>query len=176
MASPNAVSIVRELGIRESGQSGPLALLGSGDHAAPYPSGCANTRHHEANRLAYFSSHLFDTASIDWRRAEDHARAAASLDNSRDARYLHAGSDNGKAQCAGGRGRASVPRKNARNASSAWLNTITCTYFVPTRKRSIFDKFLRKNGGDDETRTRDLCRDSFKVSMAFLTAVLGATS
>jgi integrase len=75
--------------------------------------------------------HLFDTASIDWRRAEDHARAAASLDNSRDARYLHAGSDNGKAQCAGGSGRASVPRKNARNASSAWLNTITCTYFVP---------------------------------------------
>src|SRR3981081_2626935 len=144
MASPNAVSIVRELGIRESGQSGPLALLGSGDHAAPYPSGCANTRHHEANRLAYFSSHLFDTASIDWRRAEDHARAAASLDNSRDARYLHAGSDNGKAQCAGGRGRASVPRKNARNASSVWLNTITCTYFVPTRKWSIFDKFINE--------------------------------
>jgi len=41
MASAGAVSIVRELGIRESGQSGSLALLGSGDHAATYPSGCA---------------------------------------------------------------------------------------------------------------------------------------
>lgn len=56
MASPNAVSIVRELGIRESGQSGSLALLGSGDHAAPYPSGRAKIGHHKANRLAYFSS------------------------------------------------------------------------------------------------------------------------
>jgi hypothetical protein len=33
--------------------------------------------------------------------------------------------------------------------------------FVPTRKRSTFSKFLRMNGGDDETRTRDLCRDRF---------------
>ncbi len=40
------------------------------------------------------------------------------------------------------------------------MNPITCTYFVPTRKCSTFGKFLRKNGGDDETRTRDLCRDS----------------
>src|SRR6266849_79527 len=131
MASPNAVSIVRELGIRESGQSGPLALLGSGDHAAPYPSGCANTRHHEANRLAYFSSHLFDTASIDWRRTEDHARAAASLDNSCDSRHIHAGSHNGKAKCAAGSCRALVPRKNAGDVSSAWKNSISCTYFVP---------------------------------------------
>jgi hypothetical protein len=35
---------------------------------------------------------------------------------------------------------------------------------VPTRKWSIFDKFLRKNGGDDETRTRDLCRDRRFIS------------
>src|SRR5258708_39673310 len=131
MASANAVSIVRELGIRESGQPRSLAFLGPGDHAAPHHSGCTKTGHHKANRLAYFSSHLFDAASIYGCGAEDHARAAAPFDNSRDARYLHAGSDNGKAQCAGGRGRASVPRKNARNASSVWLNTITCTYFVP---------------------------------------------
>src|SRR6266446_7406179 len=102
MASANAVSIVRELGIRESGQPGSLAFLGPGDHAAPYHSGCAKTGHHKANRLAYVSSHLFDAASIYRRRAEDHARAAAPFDNSRDARYVHAGSDNGKAQCAGG--------------------------------------------------------------------------
>src|ERR1700730_5501437 len=31
--------------------------------------------------------------------------------------------------------------------------------FVPTRKWSTFGKFLKRNGGDDETRTRDLCRD-----------------
>jgi hypothetical protein len=35
--------------------------------------------------------------------------------------------------------------------------------FVPTRKWSAFGKFFRKNGGDDETRTRDLCRDSGPV-------------
>jgi hypothetical protein len=31
--------------------------------------------------------------------------------------------------------------------------------FVPTRKWNTFGKFFRKNGRDDETRTRDLCRD-----------------
>ena len=32
---------------------------------------------------------------------------------------------------AGGRGRALVPGKNAGNVSSAWTNSISCTYFVP---------------------------------------------
>jgi integrase len=36
MVSADAVSIVRELAIRESGQSGSLALLGPRNHAAPY--------------------------------------------------------------------------------------------------------------------------------------------
>src|ERR1700686_1828010 len=131
MASANAVSIVRELGIRGSGQPRSLAFLGPGDHAAPYPSGCAETGHHKANRLAYFSSHLFDAASIYGGRAEDHAGAAAPLDNSRDSRHIHAGSHNGKAKCAGGSCCALVPRKNAGDGSSAWKNSISCTYFVP---------------------------------------------
>jgi integrase len=38
MASPDAVSIARELGVCEPGAPGSLALLGPGDHAAPYPS------------------------------------------------------------------------------------------------------------------------------------------
>jgi len=33
--------------------------------------------------------------------------------------------------------------------------------FVPTRKFFHRRKCLIRNGGDDETRTRDLCRDSF---------------
>ena len=40
-----------------------------------------------------------------------------------------------------------------------YLFCVLC-FFVPTRKWSTSGKFLRKNGGDDETRTRDLCRDS----------------
>src|ERR1700746_324508 len=131
MASANAVSIVRELGIRESGQPGSLAFLGPGDHAAPYHSGCAKTGHHKANPLAYFSSHLFDTASIYRCGAEDHARAAAPFDDSRDSRHLHAGRHNGKAKRAGGSGRPLVPRKNAGDVSSAWKNSISCAYFVP---------------------------------------------
>src|SRR5882672_7436536 len=131
MASANAVSIVRELGIRESGQPRSLAFLGPGDHAAPYHSGCTKTGHHKANRLAYFSSHLFDAAPIYRCGAEDHARTAAPFDNSRDTRHLHAGSHNGKTQCAGGSGRALVPGKNAGNVSSAWTDSISCTYFVP---------------------------------------------
>ena len=31
-----------------------------------------------------------------------------------------------------------------------------------------FVKSFRKNGGDDETRTRDLCRDSTKYQMSLL--------
>jgi hypothetical protein len=96
MASPDTVSIARELGVCEPGKPGSLALLGPGDHAAPYPSCRAKPCNHKANRVAYFSSHLFDTASIYRRRAEDHARAAAPLDNSRDTRHLHAGSHNQK--------------------------------------------------------------------------------
>src|SRR5882762_9026401 len=69
------------------------------------------------------------------------------------------GSHNGKAKCAGGSCRALVPRKNAEDVSSAWKSSISCTCFVPARKWSTFCKFFRKNGGDDETRTRDLCRD-----------------
>src|SRR5882724_6623038 len=131
MAWPDAVSIVRELGVRESSESGPVALLGAANHAPPYPSCCAKTRHYETNWLAYFSSHLFDAASIYWSGTEDHAGTAASFDNSRDARYVHAGSHNGKTQCAGGSGRSLVPRKNAGNVSSVWTDSISCTYFVP---------------------------------------------
>src|SRR5215472_16592991 len=97
MASPAAVSSARELGIRESGQPGSLAFLSPGGHAAPYRSGGTETRHHKANRLAYFSSHLFDAASIYGIGVEDHAGIAAPLNNSRDTRYLHTGSHNGKA-------------------------------------------------------------------------------
>ena len=32
--------------------------------------------------------------------------------------------------------------------------------FVPALRWSPFCKCLKRNGGDDETRTRDLCRDS----------------
>src|SRR5258708_12662246 len=98
MASANAVSIVRELGIRESGQPGSLAFLGPGYHAAPYHSGCAKTGHHKANRLAYFSSHLFDAASIYRGRAEDHAKAAAPFHNSRDPPHFHPRRPNHKAK------------------------------------------------------------------------------
>src|ERR1700730_1415331 len=131
MASPDAVSIARELGVCEPGAPGSLALLGPGDHAPPYLSCCAKACNHEANRVAYFSSHLFDAASIYRRGAEDHARAAAPLDNSCDSRHIHAGSHNGKAKCAGGSCRALVPRKNAGDVSSAWKNSISCSYFVP---------------------------------------------
>ena len=131
MASPDAVSIIRELGVCKSRESGALALLGAANHAPPYPSCCAKIRHHETIRLAHLSAYVFHTAWIYWCRAEDHARAAAPLDDSRNARYVHAGGHNREAQCAGGRGRAFVPRKKARNASPAWLNSITCTYFVP---------------------------------------------
>ena len=114
----------------EPGKPGSLALLGPGDHAAPYPSCRAKACDHEANRVHTFR-HLFDAASIYRRRAEDHARAAAPLGNSRDTRHLHAGGHNEKTQCAGGSGRTLVPRKNAGNVNSAWTDSIPCTYFVP---------------------------------------------
>jgi len=97
VASPDTVSIARELGVREPGESRSLALFGPGDYAAPYPSGCAKTRHPKANRLAYFSAHLFDAASIYWRGAKDHAGVAASLDDSCDPRYIHSGGHDRKA-------------------------------------------------------------------------------
>src|SRR6266478_5892225 len=135
MASPHAVPIIRELGIRESHASGTLAVFGTADHATPYPSCCAKAKHHQTNRLAYFSSHLFDAASIYWRGTEDHAGAAASLHDSRDARYVYASGHDRKAQGAGCRGRAFVPRKNARNVSSVKADSHRvypfCTFLCP---------------------------------------------
>ena len=34
------------------------------------------------------------------------------------------------------------------------------SHFVPAQGWSLFCKCLKSYGGDDETRTRDLCRDS----------------
>jgi hypothetical protein len=118
-------------GVRESSESGPLALLVPADHAAPYPASRAQAGHHETNRLAYFSPYVFDAASIYWCGTEDHAGTAASFDNSCDSRHIHAGSHNGKAKRAESGCCALVPRKNAGNVSSAWKNLISCTYFVP---------------------------------------------
>src|SRR5207245_763418 len=89
----------------------------------------------EENRVAYFSSQLFDAASIYRRRAEDHARAAAPLDNSRNTRHLLAGGHNEKTQRAGGSGRALVPGKKRRKRKlcldrlhSLYLSCAFCAY------------------------------------------------
>src|SRR6266851_4461146 len=113
MTSPDAVSIARELGVCEPGKPGSVALLGPGDHAAPYPSCRAKACNHKANRVAYFSSHLFDAASIYRRRTEDHAGTAASLDDPGNTRHPHPGGHNGEAQCTGGCRCALVPAENA---------------------------------------------------------------
>jgi hypothetical protein len=60
-----------------------------------------------------------------------HAGTAASFDNSRDARYVHAGGHSREAYRARGRRRAIVPRKNTGNVGCASTESITCTYFVP---------------------------------------------
>ena len=91
MAWADAVSIVRELGIRESGETGPQALPSTTNHAAPYSPRCAEVGNHQKNWLAYFSSHVFDAASIYGSRAEDHAGTAPPFDHSSDARYIYAG-------------------------------------------------------------------------------------
>jgi hypothetical protein len=98
MAVPDTVSIVRELGVRESSESGSVALLGAADHAAPYPASCAKAGHHETNRLAYFR-HTYSTLlrSTGAELKIMHAGTAASFDNSRDARYVHAGGHNREA-------------------------------------------------------------------------------
>src|SRR5882762_1098301 len=158
MASANAVSIVRELGIRESGQPGSLAFLGPRDHAAPYHSSCAKTGHHKANRLAYFSPYLFDAASIYRCRAEDHARATAPFDDSCDSRHIHAGSHNGKAKCAGGSCRALVPRKNAGDVSSAWKNSISCTSLLSGYKPNRISWLELSSNSDWESNASNTCK------------------
>ena len=53
-------------------------------------------------------------------------------------------------------------------ATESAMNVVTGRYelmpfwslFVPAQGWSHFCKCLKRNGGDDETRTRDLCRDS----------------
>src|ERR1700751_1305436 len=119
MAWADAVSIVRELGIREPGETGPQALPSTANHAASYSPRCAEVGNHQKNWLAYFSSHIFDAASIYWRGIENHAGTVASLHDSRDARYVHSGGNDGETQCTGCRGWAPVPAKNAINVSSA---------------------------------------------------------
>jgi len=117
--------------------------------------------------------HCFDSTG---RRAEDHARAACVNSTiPRDARYLHAGSDNGKsANAQEGRDRASVPRKKRKKKRKLCLAKtrlrvpICCALFCgPRGKWKTFGKFLRKNGGGR--------RDS-KLATSAVTDGVGRTS
>src|SRR6516164_6968960 len=141
MALADAVSIVRELGLRESCQSGPLAIFGAANHATPHLASRAEAGHHKANRLAYFSSHLFDAASVYGCGTEDHARTAASFDDSSHTRHVHAGGDDRETECARSSGRAVVPGKNAGIVSSAWTNAVSCAYFVPFCAHAKMERF-----------------------------------
>src|SRR5215469_2966476 len=85
----------------------------------PYPAGRTEPENYESTRLAYFSSYLFDAASLYWCGTEDHAGTAASFNDSRHARYVHASGHNRETQCPRGSCRALVPRKNAGSISSA---------------------------------------------------------
>jgi len=57
----------------------------------------------------------------------------------------------------------SCSEKKTGDLSSAWKKSISCTYFVPflcpRENAALSVSSLERNGGDDETRTRDLCRD-----------------
>src|ERR1700722_15862788 len=97
MASPDAISIIRELGVCKSGESGPLALLGAANHAAPYTSCCAKTRQYETNWLAHVSAHVLHIASGRGSGSESNAGTAATLHDPCDLGYLHAGGDSRQA-------------------------------------------------------------------------------
>jgi hypothetical protein len=45
--------------------------------------------------------------------------------------------------------------------------------FVPAQGWALFCKCLKRNGGDDETRTRDLCRD--RVAVCWNLVILNGT-
>jgi len=114
MASTDAVSIVRELGIRELGESWTLALFVAADHAAPYPPSRTKAGNQETNRLAHFSAHVFDAASDCWCGTENHVGTATAFDDSRKTRYVHTSGHNSQTQCARGGSRTLVPRKKGR--------------------------------------------------------------
>jgi hypothetical protein len=109
--------IIRELGIRESCASGTRAVFGSTScDAISFLLRESSASRNESAGILFVTPirRCFDLLS----RTKDHVGAAASLHDSRDTRYIYASSHDRKAQGAGGRGRAFVPRKNARNVSS----------------------------------------------------------
>src|ERR1700693_5698447 len=52
-------------------------------------------------------------------------------------------------------------RRRAQEPMPSW------SLFVPAQGWSLFCKCLKRNGGDDETRTRDLCRDRVATTSTY---------
>jgi hypothetical protein len=149
--------------------------LGTSDLAQIRSAGCTKSWNPEMHRLAHVSSHVFDAAEKRGHGIQSDAGTVAAFDSAINLGCLHPG-NHACETCSSGSGlvlgvftrrewsvtivvcrccsvRDSTPKGTQKRARKRallgpqWFHRNQCNSFG-------------MNGGDDETRTRDLCRDS----------------
>jgi len=175
LASQNALSNTGELGVASHQNRGKKPSWGQQllrHHIRPV---AQELGHHEADWLAHVPQNVLHTAPRYRRRTQGYTTDAA-FNDPRHPRHLYPGRDHGEARCANGRGIASRQQEGAEGgvksvAQREWRSAVLedavpapeCVpfwyLFVPTPGWSHSCKYLNRNGGDDGTRTRGLCRD-----------------
>ena len=134
-------------------------------------------------RMAYFPAHLFDSAAKRRDRIQSDAGTPPAFLVAIHIGRLHAGNLTSEARCASSRARsrvrvgseiAVVQRECGQVVRTANVKTPLndekgckkvqkCTLLHPHWFLCNRNNSFGKTGGDDETRTRDLCRDSHEA-------------
>ena len=109
------------------------------------------SRNNETRWVSHVSSYIHDVAHAKWRRCESDAGTSSTREQPNHARPVCAGRYGGEAFGA----KQGCEAGTEKRSSSSLIGP-----FWTPRPNADSLQVIEKNGGDDETRTRDLCRDS----------------
>jgi hypothetical protein len=162
----------RGLGFRKQALPRPKTVLGPGDPTQVHSPCGAESRNPEAIRMAHVPAYVLDSAAECWNRIQGDAGTASTFDLALNVGRLHTGDYSGEACSASSRHAAGLFFRcewriiHCRTGNCCHVagekrpqkGRETCPFRALDGLRKLRLN-LGMNGGDDETRTRDLCRD-----------------
>ena len=159
MATNVAIQGAR-LGVCEPCDARQAALLAREPSAPAHSPRGQAMRDRQADWLAYFSAQLCNSLEGEWRRREGRSRVSASCQQPNNPRHLHTGVDHCKERGANESCQDDLARADSYCCGGRREVNLRTVPFCSHAGKPKSPQMLEKNGGDDETRTRDLCRDS----------------